>query len=385
MKISKILFSSKNAATVIPGILIAGAITLLSFLVEIYLDVLFKTQFNIEKCPVSIFLLAIILGTVATNTIKLPESFTLGIKFCVSSLLKFGIMLLGIRLSISYMVNVGMASVIVIIACIISGIGVSYIFSRLFGIPSRLGTLIGAGTSICGISAIVATSPAIGAKEEETSYAISIITVFGLFATITYPYLLELASGFNTKQAGIFIGTAIHDTAQVIGAAYAYDQLWSKEASAIAVTTKLVRNSFLIIVVPVSSILFIKQNRECKIATERVNIINLFPKFILGFLAFVIFRSIGDILILDQSKSFLFWSSDESWTDACDTIKTSAKYILTLALAGAGLNTKFAKLKKLSFKPFLIGLIVSLTVGLVSFTLILTLKDHINYLIVDKY
>ena len=376
------LFGSKTVTTIIPGTLISIGITVVSVFTANYLGLFFKTQFHLAKSPVSTFLLAIILGMTIRNTIHLPKSFEPGIKFCLTKLLRLGIILMGIQLSIITVARIGLLAVGIVIVCIASGILISLLLARWFGVSDRIGTLIAAGTGICGVSAIIATSPIIGAKEEETAYAVSTITLFGLIATILYPYVIEWIFRFDTGQAGLFIGTAVHDTAQVTGAAYIYDQLWAKEISTIAITTKLVRNSFLMIVVPVCAIIYAKQRSSVGIVeSNKLSIKKLVPMFVFGFLAFAIFRSIGDICISEPSGRFLFFSSAESWEAFYGTVKTMAKYILICAITGAGLSTHFSKLRQLSFKPFIIGLVAAVTVGFVSFILVTTLHDPINTLI----
>jgi len=123
--------------------------------------------------------------------------------------------------------------------------------SRVVGLPKRLGMLIAVGTAICGNTAIVATGPVIGADEDEVSYAVACITLFGLFALIVHPFIaFELFAG-DGHLAGLFLGSAIHDTAQVAGAGLLYAQQFG-DTSALesATVTKLVRNLFMIGVIP---------------------------------------------------------------------------------------------------------------------------------------
>ena len=386
-KLLKNLFGTEKVLTVIPGTLVAVAVMLLSLLAAKYLGEFFKTQFNLQKSPVSTFLLAIILGMLLRNVIKFPKIFEPGFKFCVAKLLRLGIIFLGIRLSILAVAKIGLVAVIVVVVCITAGIVLASLYARIFKVSRRLGTLIAAGTAICGVSAIVATSPAIGAKEEETAYAISTITIFGLVATLLYPYLAELVLRLSLGQAGIFLGTAIHDTSQVTGAAFIYDQIWNREVSRIAITTKLVRNTFMMAVIPILSVMYARQNSKAADPTgdaagsKRVNVLKLFPTFVLGFLAFAIFRSIGDAFTAGQSGRFLFWGSPESWTTFYSFIKDAATYLLSIAIAAAGLSTQFSKLKQLTIKPFLIGLLAAVSVGLISFILVQILRGPINSLL----
>jgi uncharacterized integral membrane protein (TIGR00698 family) len=361
---------------------VALAVMLLSLLAARYLGQFFKAQLNLQSSPVSTFLLAIILGMILRNVIKFPKIFEPGFKFCVAKLLRLGIIFLGIRLSILAVVKIGLVAVIVVVVCITAGIVLASLYARIFKVSSRLGTLIAAGTAICGVSAIVATAPTIGAKEEETAYAISTITIFGLLATLVYPYITELVLKLNLGQAGIFLGTAVHDTSQVTGAAFIYDQIWNREVSRIAITTKLVRNTFMMAVIPILSVMYAKrQNAETGEAAGKVKVLKLFPTFVLGFLAFAIFRSIGDGFTGGQSGRFLFWGSPESWNSFVSVVKDAATYLLSIAIAAAGLSTQFSKLKQLTIKPFLIGLLAAVSVGLISFILVQILRGPINALL----
>jgi uncharacterized integral membrane protein (TIGR00698 family) len=386
-KILKTLFGTEKVLTVIPGALTAIAVMLLSLLAAKYLGEFFKAQLNLHQSPVSTFLLAIILGMLLRNIIKFPKIFEPGFKFCVAKLLRLGIIFLGIRLSILAIAKIGLVAVIVVVICITSGIVLVSLFARAFKVSNRLGTLIAAGTAICGVSAIVATAPTIGAKEEETAYAISTITIFGLVATLVYPYLAELVLKLSLGQAGIFLGTAVHDTSQVTGAAFIYDQIWNREVSKIAITTKLVRNTFMMAVIPILSVMYARRNSMDQAtdgapsAVKKVNVLKLFPTFVLGFLAFAIFRSIGDVFAGGQSGRFLFWGSPESWSSFYSVVAEAATYLLSIAIAAAGLSTQFSKLKQLTLKPFLIGLLAAVSVGLISFILVQILRGPINALL----
>src|SRR5699024_10210163 len=124
---------------------------------------------------------------------------------------------------------------------------------------NRLGTLIACGTGICGVTAIMATSPVIEAKENEISYAVANITIFGLTGMVLYPFLANFLFADDPIKAGMFLGTAIHDTAQVTGAALIYNQMFDmKTVVDVATVTKLTRNLFIIVIIPFVSYLFYK-------------------------------------------------------------------------------------------------------------------------------
>jgi uncharacterized integral membrane protein (TIGR00698 family) len=365
---------------ILPGTAVAVAVMLLASLASRYFGSLFKIWLNVSKSPISTFMIAILFGMAVRNLIPFPQIFESGFKFCVSKLLRLGIIFLGIRLSILSMARIGLVAIAVVFVCIVSGITITTIIARAFRINPRLGTLIAAGTAICGVSAVVATAPVIGARDEETAYAVSTITIFGLIATLLYPYLSELVLRLDLAQAGLFLGTAVHDTSQVTGAAYIYDQIWSREVSEIAITTKLIRNTFMVAVIPLLSLLYANRNGASD-SLEKRSLLSLFPVFVFGFIAFAGIRSIGDILIIERAGRFLFWGSSQSWFHFHNNLRTVATQLLLVAIAGTGLSTRFSRLAQLSLKPFLIGLIAALSVGVVSLVMVVILRTPIRSLL----
>ena len=117
--------------------------------------------------------------------------------------------------------------------------------------------LIAIGTSVCGATAIVATAPVINAKKTEIAYAIANITLFGVIAMLIYPYFAEWYFNNNGLDAGLFLGTSIHETSQVAAAGLIYDQQFNNpETLDVATVTKLIRNTFLVILIPLFAYLY---------------------------------------------------------------------------------------------------------------------------------
>src|SRR5699024_2749211 len=160
----------------------------------------------------------------------------------------------------------------------------------------RLGTLIAGGTGICGVTAIMAISPVIKAKDNEVSYAVANITVFGLVGMLLYPYLANTFFSGDAIKAGLFLGTAIHDTAQVTGLTLIYSQMYSlPEVVDVATVTKLTRNLFIIAVIPFVSYLFYKGNKNDSIEKNEIpKWYKFIPLFVIGFLLLSLIRTVGD-------------------------------------------------------------------------------------------
>jgi uncharacterized integral membrane protein (TIGR00698 family) len=331
-------------------------------LISLYLSKILGNLLPFEKNPVSPLLVTIMIGLLIRNLFPLPEITNLGINFGIKKILRLGIILMGIRLSLGSVLKIGVLAVGMVFICIAGALLIVYGLSRLLKVNSRLGLLIAAGTSICGVSAIVATSPTIGATEEETSYAVGVITLFGLLATAAYPFLVELVFHFDLYQAGFFLGTSIHDTSQVTAASLIYNQLWERVSGGgltgadIAITTKLVRNTFMIVVIPLLGLVYKNKSEESGQRKKAA----IIPFFVIGYLLMGGVRTLGD---------FAFAESD-LWVTVHQTIKEAATYIIAVAVAAVSLNTKLAKLKRLGFKPLLVGLIAALSLGVISFILV---------------
>lgn len=142
-----------------------------------------------SKTPVSGIFVAIIIGIIIRNTFGMKGFFTAGISFSVKYALRAGIILLGLRLSLAEALKLGMIGVPLIVACISIGLFITLYLTNKMNQSYRLGTLIACGTGICGVTAIMATSPVLKAKENEISYAVANITIFGLTGMVLYPFL----------------------------------------------------------------------------------------------------------------------------------------------------------------------------------------------------
>ena len=143
---------------------------------------------GLPKSPISAIMMAILLGILIRNTVSLPSALQPGIRFGLVRVLRFGIVLLGIRLSLGEVGAIGLKSLPVIIGAVGAALLLVTYLSRRLGLSGKLGTLIAVGTSICGATAIVATAPTIAARDDEVSYAVACVTLFGVVAMLVYPF-----------------------------------------------------------------------------------------------------------------------------------------------------------------------------------------------------
>ncbi|MBI4199274.1 MAG: putative sulfate exporter family transporter [Chloroflexi bacterium] len=329
---------------------------------------------------VSSIMVAIILGMIVRNTVGVPRWALPGIDFCLRRLLRLGIIFMGIRLSIFDALKIGAWGVPIVVLCVIAGLAVtSYVTQRL-GLSRRLGTLIAVGTSICGASAIVATAPGIKARSEEVAYAVANITVFGVVAMLLYPFLANFLFTGNLIMSGLFLGTAVHETAQVAGAGLIYDQTFPTAArptaADVAVVTKLVRNMFMALVIPFMVYLYARNAGADNNSPRKVNVTRLVPLFIFAFLALAVVRSIGDAGLQGDGLAFGLWGS-AAWHQGTRFFIQLSGHTLAAAMAGVGLGTSYSALKGLGIKPFFVGLLAALIVGAASFVAVMVLGPRL--------
>lgn len=326
--------------------------------------------------PISGIFVAILIGVLIRNTIGLHELFASGVAFSLKYALRGGIILLGLRLSLAEAFTLGAWGLPLIVVCISIGLLITIYFTKKMGQSERLGTLIATGTGICGVTAIMAISPVIKAKDNEISYAVANITVFGLIGMLLYPYLAHFFFADEPIKAGLFLGTAIHDTAQVTGAGLIYSQMFtSPQVIDIATVTKLTRNLFIIVVIPLLSFLFFRESKE---GSQNVpKWYQLIPLFVMGFLFLAFIRTMGDMTVANQGLAFGFLSP-ENWASLYEHLSSfGSTYLLGMAMAGVGLSTDFRMFKGLGLKPFSIGLIAALAVGLMSLILVSLFGDFV--------
>ena len=343
----------KKYLVIVPGIILAFTLYTLSQGLN---NIIGIELLGYAKSPISTAMIAILMGIILGNLFKMRESFLLGIDFTQKNILKLGIICLGIQLKPFEFLKFGTVAVPLIIICIISVLIVVKLLIKKLKISTRMAYLISIGSTVCGTTAIIATAPIIKANKGEVAYAIANMTVFGIISMLIYPYFANIYFNGDPLLVGLFLGTAIHETSQVAAAGLIYDQQFnSPETLNIATVTKLIRNTFLVIMIPLFAFLYNRNTAK----TKNYSLINIFPYFVLGFVGMIIFRNIGD-------QFFLTKSSIEVWQSFISNIKDSAKIFLSMAMAAVGLSTNLKDIKLMGYKPFVVGFIAMVTVGLVS-------------------
>ena len=351
----------KKYLVIIPGIILAFVLYSLS---QGFNNVIGIEILGYSKSPISTAMIAILIGIFFGNLFKVRSSFQKGLDFTREYILKLGIICLGIQLKPFEFLEFGKIAIPLIVICIISVLIVIKLLIIKFKIPTRMAYLISIGSTVCGTTAIMATAPVIKANKSEVSYAIANITLFGILSMLLYPYFANYYFEGNSLFAGLFLGTSIHETSQVAAAGLIYDQQFnSPETLNVATVTKLIRNTFLIIMIPLFAFLYNRgQSKE-----KNYSIINIFPYFVLGFIGMIILRNVGDQIFISNNNL--------EWIKIINFIKDSSKIFLTMAMAAIGLSTNLKDIVRMGYKPFLIGFFAMLTVGIVS---ILILETYLN-------
>lgn len=313
-----------------------------------------------KKNPLSSITVAIVLGLLWSNTLGVPAACRPGLKVALKQVLKLGIILVGLKLSFLAVFRLGAVGV-PFVACVIGfALVVTDRMARALGLSENLGALAAASTAICGVTATVAVAGVIDAEDDEVAYTVANVTLFGMTAMLVYPYLAHLVLGASPQAVGLFLGTAVHDTAQVMGAALAYRELFNDEvAFQVATVTKLTRNVFLVAVVPYLAMRHAHRQED---PAQEVDAWSHFPVFVLGFLGLALLRTAGDAYLAGASPEAL-----ASWTRALKFLGgTAASACLATAMAAVGLSTRLGDIVRQGWRPFGVGLGAALAVGALS-------------------
>ena len=358
--------SYKQYLVVVPGIVLAFVLYTIS---QGFNNILGIELLGYDKSPISTAMFAILFGMLLGNIFKIRESFVKGLDFTQSYILKLGIICLGIQLKPFEFLEFGAIAIPLIVICIISVLLVIKLLIKKLKIPTRMAYLISIGSTVCGTTAIMATAPVIKANKNEVSYAIANITLFGILSMLIYPYFANFYFDSEPLLVGLFLGTSIHETSQVAAAGLIYEQQFnSPETLNIATVTKLIRNTFLIIMIPLFAFLY---NRG-KTKEKNYSVLNIFPYFVIGFIGMILVRNIGDQIFTIENDNYNVWKNFIYY------IKSLATVFLTMSMAAVGISINLNELKSMGYKPFIVGFIAAITVGIVS---IISIETFLKYFI----
>ena len=327
---------------VFPGIILSVGVALLACWLESLLPI-----HLIGSAVIALFI-----GMILNHFLWNTKVFASGLKFTSKKILKLAIILLGLSLNITTILNVGKMSLTVMIFTLLTCFGGGYFIGKALGLNWKLSNLISAGTGICGGSAIAAIAPTIDADDNDVAYAMSATFLFDMAMIVLFP-IMGQAIGMTDQAFGIWAGTAVNDTSSVVATGYAF----SDGAGDFATMVKLTRT--LAIIPTVITFAFVQLRLKRKEALENsqngselkanFSIAKIFPWFILGFLAMSIAASVFPIPAAVVSGT-----------------KSASKFLMVCALAAIGLNTSFSSMKKAGIRPMIHGFIISALVVIVA-------------------
>jgi uncharacterized integral membrane protein (TIGR00698 family) len=320
----------------LPGLLLASVVAISAYLVRQLPDM----------AAFSPLILAIVIGIAFHNLVGTPSSAKPGVAFSLRRLLRIAIILLGLQLTISQVIEVGGRGIGIIAATLVATFAFTVWMGELLGVDRKLAQLIAAGTSICGASAVIATNTVTNAHDEDVAYAVACVTVFGSVAMFTYP-LLPGFFHLDPHAFGLWSGASIHEIAQVVAASFQDGQ----KAGQFGTIAKLSRVMLLAPVVIALGVLARAGSTDdpaANVSSARPPM----PWFVLGFVALVGVNSL--IAIPADTK---IW------------IATVTTFLLSVALAAMGLETDIRKLMAKGIRPALLGALAFLFIA--SFSLVL--------------
>jgi uncharacterized integral membrane protein (TIGR00698 family) len=295
---------------------------------------------------------AILIGLVITNTVGVHPVFRPGV-LTYHFWLKVGIVALGSRFVLGDVLKLGATSLVQILVDMAAAGTIILAAARLFGLSGKLGSLLAIGTSICGVSAIVAAKGAIRARNSDVGYAIAAILALGAVALFTLPPLGH-AIGLSDHEFGLWAGLAVDNTAETTATGY----LFSDEAGKIAVLVKSTRNALIGFVVLGFALYWAARGEADELApgarAKAAFVWEKFPKFVLGFLAVSAVATAGLL-----SKGQLA------------NVGNVSKWAFLLTFVGVGLSTDIRQIARSGWRPLVVAVIGLVVVAAVSLGLVL--------------
>ncbi|MFC4223776.1 YeiH family protein [Lysinibacter cavernae] len=312
----------------LPGILAAGAAALLAWALHTLLPAVPLLTIAVA--------LGIIVGQLPSARPALTGALAPGLSVSAKRLMRLGVVLLGLKLSLGDIASLGWVTILSTVAIVLLTFGGTLWLGRLMGLPGHQPLLIATGFSICGASAIGAMSGVVKAKDEETAVPVALVTLCGTLAIVVLPILWH-PLGLSNLQFGHWVGAGVHDVGQVVATA----QIAGPAALAVAVVVKLTRVLMLAPMVAVASVAERSRVRRVNNGAEETGKRPpVVPLFVAGFIAAVLLRS--------------FVAVPDAVIEGADTAQTA---LLAMALFGLGSAVRLRDLVGTGWKALAVGLV----------------------------
>lgn len=318
--------------------------------------------------PIDAMLIAIVIGMLIRNTVGLSGRFTAGVRFAVLSLMPLGIVLMGAKLNFFDVIRTSGTALIISVICVVLALAITIWLCRRIAVGKKLGILIAVGTAICGGTAVAVAAPVIEADDHDTAFAIAVVTFFGMLAVFAFPLLGE-ALGMTQVEFGVWAGTSVHATPQVVATGFAY----GPQAGDVATIVKLVRVLLLAPVVVGLGVWYARDKRRRQIAhvTKLGNWTTLFPPFIAGFIVLALANTLHLLpnFTLHLEASFA-WPAGDVHVVLAKVVTWLSTFLLTIAMAGVGLGVDLRAFKVVGMKPLYVGFVAAIVLAACSYGLL---------------
>jgi uncharacterized integral membrane protein (TIGR00698 family) len=352
----------------LPGIALLFVVGYAGKFVEHFLNTYTKAH-HITFPNIEYILWAIIFGILIANTVGLPRIFRSGVA-TYEFWLKAGIILLGARFLLGDILKLSGISLLLVAIAFTLSIAFMTWLGRVFGLGPKLTTLLAVGSSVCGVSAIIATQGAIEADEEDTSTAIAAILALGALSLFTFP-LIGHALHMSDHAYGIWAGLAVDNTAEATAAG----ALYSDTAGKYAVLAKTCRNALIGFVVLGYAIQWARKGLASASTTRQLQnkavfLWNKFPKFVLGFLLISLLASLGtlDPKLYPHLANLAPLGFTRPQIAALGNL---SRWAFLLTFAGVGLRTNLRDLFKQGARPFIVGALGEIVIAAITLALVL--------------
>lgn len=327
--------------TFLPGLALAGIVVAVAFLIESLV-----TRFT--PVVLSPLVVSVVLGALISNLGLIPSTCESGMRFAAKSLLRLGIVLLGLQLSLTQVRELGTPGLVLVAVVVgITFFGTQWLGRRM-GLSNGLSLLVATGFSICGASAIAAMRPVSDANDDDMAYAIALVTICGSLAIFLLPLVAPII-GFDGAQFGSWVGASVHDVAQTVATASSGND----DAQHAAIIVKLTRVMLLAPMVAGVSIARRRKlrsvERENESNTERYAHPPLIPLFVVGFLVSITINSLVDV-----PRTV---AADAKWVE---------QSLLGAALVGLGAGVDIRKLRAIGVRPLVLGLLSWVLIAVLS-------------------
>jgi uncharacterized integral membrane protein (TIGR00698 family) len=296
---------------------------------------------------------AIILGLLISNLFTLPTVFRPGIA-TYELWLKLGIVLVAAKFVLSDVLRIGGMSLVLVAIELVLSLTVMTILGKIFRLPPKLTSLLAIGSSICGVTAIMAAQPAIDSDEQDTTTAIAAILALGALALFTFPLIGHFLH-MGQQSYGIWAGLAVDNTAEATVTGAIYGDL----AGRFAILAKTARSAFIGFVVLGYAVYWASQGQAARVERKALFLWQKFPKFILGFMALSVLASIG------------FFSAGQ-----LASLGNLSKWAFLPAFAGVGLRTQLRDLVTQGWRPILVGVLGEIFIALITLGMVLAVYHH---------